>query len=190
MRRLGAAAAMMLFGCTLFACGGDPKAPAIPAGPAHDKISTAADRTDVGITVYTDDFGLVRESRNLSIGEGRVSLEVRDVASSIQPETVAIRSAAGKGALRVLEQNYRYDLLEPQKLLEKYVGKDVHVIRYNKESGKDETFAATVASRQRRGQAKSRDHIFDGKNRMGGGLRAHRRRYRHERGSHRLGHAA
>ena len=146
MRRLGAAAAMMLFGCTLFACGGDPKAPAIPAGPAHDKISTAADRTDVGITVYTDDFGLVRESRNLSIGEGRVSLEVRDVASSIQPETVAIRSAAGKGALRVLEQNYRYDLLEPQKLLEKYVGKDVHVIRYNKESGKDETFAATVLS--------------------------------------------
>jgi hypothetical protein len=144
MRKFGAAASLIFATCTLSACGGDPKSPTKQAGPTHDKISTSADRTDIGITVYTDDFGLVRESRDLNLGEGRVALEVRDVAASIQPETVSIKST--KGALRVLEQNYRYDLLTPEKLLEKYEGKNVNVIRYNKESGKDETFPATVLS--------------------------------------------
>jgi hypothetical protein len=131
----------------LIACGGDPKSPTKQAGPAHDKISTSADRTDIGITVYSDDFGLVRESRNLDMGEGRVALEVRDVAASIQPETVSIKPRRA-GDLRVLEQNYRYDLLTPEKLLQKYEGKDVNVIRTNKETGKDETFPATVLSTQ------------------------------------------
>ena len=133
--------------CTFTAaCGGENKAASIPAGPTHDKISTSAERTNVGITVYSDDFALVRESRRLKLGEGRVSLEYRDVSSEIQPETVHIQALGDPRGLRVLEQNYRYDLLEPQKLLEKYEGKQVNVIRWNKELGRDETFPATVLS--------------------------------------------
>ncbi len=133
--------------CMLLAgCGGDPKTASHPVGPTHQKISTAADRTSVGITVYSDDFGLVRETRTLKTGKGRVSLEYRDVTSAIQPETVHIAAIGGSSPLRILEQNYRYDLLEPAKLLSKYEGKQVHVIRWNKELGRDETFAATVLS--------------------------------------------
>ncbi|HEX7665249.1 MAG TPA: hypothetical protein VF407_12075 [Polyangiaceae bacterium] len=130
----------------LVGCGGDPKTASHPVGPTHDKVSTALDRTSVGITVYSDDFGLVRETRRLKTGKGRVALEYRDVTEAIQPETVHIGAVGESAPLRILEQNYRYDLLEPAKLLSKYEGKDVNVIRWNKELGKDEVFKATVLS--------------------------------------------
>jgi hypothetical protein len=106
------------------------------------KISDAKQREDVSITVYNQNFGLVREVRNVDTGQGKVSLEFRDVAENIQPETVHIKSLGG--TIRVLEQNYRYDLLSPQKLLEKYVGRTVKVFRWNEKIGKDEELDAEV----------------------------------------------
>jgi len=107
--------------------------------------STAADRDAVMITVYNQNFGLVREVRDLEIGRGPISLEFGDVASSIQPETVYLRALDG-GRLTVLEQNYQYDLLSPQKLLEKYVGRTVKVYRWNEVLGRDEMVEAEVLS--------------------------------------------
>ena len=83
--------------------------------------STSAQRDAVSITVYNQNFGLVREIRTLDLPSGRIALEYGDVASSIQPETVYIRSLSG-GPLQVPEQNYQFDLLGPQKPLEKYGG--------------------------------------------------------------------
>ena len=114
------------------------------AAPAFK--STQSDREDVSITVYNQNFGLVREVRNVTLGQGRSELEFRDVAEQIQPATVNIKSLSNPNALRVLEQNYRYDLLSPQKLLEKYVGKRVKVYRYNEKTGKDEAYDADVLS--------------------------------------------
>ncbi|MBL8715402.1 MAG: DUF4139 domain-containing protein [Myxococcales bacterium] len=108
------------------------------------KVSTSKDRKEVSVTIYNQGFGLVREVRDLDVASGRVSLELRDVASQIQPETVSIKSLGGK--LDVLEQNYRYDILSPQKLLEKYVGKKVKVYRYNDKTGKDDAVDAEVLS--------------------------------------------
>src|SRR5690606_9791361 len=88
------------------------------SGTAAAQSSSAADRREVSITVYNGNFGLVREVRDVAVGTGRVPLEFRDVAATIQPETVHIRSLGGAQSLGVLEQNYRYDLLTPQKLLE------------------------------------------------------------------------
>lgn len=107
--------------------------------------STQEDREEVTITVYNQNFGLVREVRRLSIEQGRLNLEFQDVASAIQSETVHIRAADGTG-LRVLEQNYQYDLLNPQKLLEKYVGRRVKVYRFNEATGREEEFDAEVLS--------------------------------------------
>ncbi|MEO8874439.1 MAG: hypothetical protein ABI461_02535, partial [Polyangiaceae bacterium] len=42
--------------------------------------STQADREDVAITVYNQNFGLVREVRNITVGQGRSELEFGDVA--------------------------------------------------------------------------------------------------------------
>ena len=106
---------------------------------------TAAQRDAVSITVYNQNFGLVREIRTLDLTSGRIALEYGDVASSIQPETVYIRSLSG-GPLQVLEQNYQFDLLSPQKLLEKYVGRTVNVYRTNPETGVDEAIEAEVVS--------------------------------------------
>jgi hypothetical protein len=107
--------------------------------------SSADDRESVSITVYNQDFGLVREVRNLRLASGSVSLEFGDVAAQIQPETVHIKSVDGTG-LRVLEQNYQYDLLNPQKLLEKYVGRTIKVYRTNSSTGQEEEFDAEVLS--------------------------------------------
>jgi hypothetical protein len=129
----------------LVSCGGAPPPVARPAGPTVERKSTVAERRDVSITVYNGDFGLVREVRTLDLGTGRVSLEFRDVSSQIEPQTVHVKTS-GDENLRVLEQNYRYDLLSPEKLLEKYEGKKIKVYRYNKETGKDEELEAEVLS--------------------------------------------
>jgi len=143
MRRVYAA----LAACLVFAgCGGGPKAKNV--GPAMARVSHADARKSVAVTVYNDGFGLVREIRDVDLGVGRVSLEFRDVSSQIEPNTVHIKALGedGSKALSVLEQNYRYDLLSPQKLLSKYEGKKIKLYRYNKETGKDEEIDAEVLS--------------------------------------------
>ena len=107
--------------------------------------STAAERDAISITVYNQNFGLVREIRTLDLVRGRLALEFGDVASGIQPETVHIRPLGGR-PLQVLEQNYQYDLLNPQKLLEKYVGRTVTVYRVNPVTGEEESVDAEVLS--------------------------------------------
>ncbi len=111
------------------------------AAPAK-KSSGAEDRKEVSITVYNQNFGLVREVRELNLGTGKVALSFKDVASRIQPETVSIKAPG----LSVLEQNYRFDLLTPKKLLEKHVGQQVKLHRYHKRTGKEETFKAKLIS--------------------------------------------
>jgi hypothetical protein len=106
--------------------------------------STSEDRKSVSITVYNQNFGLVREVRDVTFTRGVAALEYRDVAQHVQPETVHIRPLAG--GLRVLEQNYQFDLLNPQKLLEKYVGRTVTVYRTNPQTGVDEPVTAEVLS--------------------------------------------
>lgn len=107
--------------------------------------STAQERDAVSITVYNQNFGLVREIRTLELSGGLADLEYADVASAIQPETVHIRPL-GDGRFTVLEQNYQYDLLNPQKLLEKYVGRTVNVYRTNPQTGEDQMVEAEVLS--------------------------------------------
>ncbi len=126
-----------------------PANPSIPTGPAGGEDvtrvrSTRADRESVTVTVYNQNFGLVREIRSLPVGVGPVALEYGDVASAIQTATVHVRPLGGR--FRILEQNYQYDLLSPQKLLEKYVGKTVTVYRYDPATEREQAVEATVLS--------------------------------------------
>ncbi len=106
--------------------------------------STAQDRESVSITVYNQNFGLVREVRDVTFTRGIAPLEFADVAQHVQPETVHIRALGG--GLRILEQNYQFDLLNPQKLLEKYVGRTVTVWRWNPATQAEEPLQAEVLS--------------------------------------------
>jgi hypothetical protein len=67
-----------------------------------------------------------------------------DVSANIQLETVQLRSTTRGARLEVLEQNYRYDLLTPAKLLEKYVGRSVNVYRFDEKTGNEERKLAEV----------------------------------------------
>jgi len=64
-----------------------------------------------------------------------VELAYEDVSAQLQPATVHLRALGAPGDLRVLEQNYRYDLLTPEKLLERYVGRQVSLARYDAAAG-------------------------------------------------------
>jgi hypothetical protein len=123
-----------------------PSGLALSQGNPENSQSTADERQEVSITVYNQNFGLVREVRSVRLGTGRVYLEFRDVSAQIEPETVSIKALGGNDLLSVLEQNYRYDLLNPQKLLEKYVGRTIKVYRYNSVTGREEEYEAEVLS--------------------------------------------
>ena len=74
-------------------------------------------------------YGVVRETRRIEIKEGENTIRFSDVASGIDPTTVAFQSLTAPDSTAVLEQNYEYDVVSAQKLLEKYLGKDVTVSR-------------------------------------------------------------
>ena len=99
------------------------------ADPSPLPDSTAADRTSAAVTVYNVNLALVRETRSLKLEQaGTAALRFMDVPSAINPRTVHLKSLTAPGTLAVLEQNYEYDLISPEKLLEKYVGKEVEVV--------------------------------------------------------------
>jgi hypothetical protein len=90
--------------------------------------TTATDRRSVNITIYNSNVGLVRETRMLQLPVGRTALRFADVAAQIRPETVHLSSLTAADSLNILEQNYQYDLLNPAKLMDKYVGREVTLV--------------------------------------------------------------
>jgi hypothetical protein len=102
---------------------------AVSAQAAGQDSSTLDDQTELSLTVYNSDIALVRDVRNLRLPEGVFDLEFMDIAATVNPATVHIRSLSEPTRLSVHEQNYEYDLLEPDKLLRKYIGRDVTLVR-------------------------------------------------------------
>ncbi len=107
--------------------------PLAPDAPSLDPEtlgvrSDATGRESVSVTVYNQNFGLVREVRSIALPGGVVPVEFGDVASQIQAQTVHVRPLGSPG-FQLLEQNYRYDLLSPETLLQKYVGRTVKIYR-------------------------------------------------------------
>jgi hypothetical protein len=90
--------------------------------------SSLEDQQSVAITVYNSNLGLVKDTRRLRLPRGASQLRFMDVAQQINPTTVHIKSLTAPNALAVIEQSYEYDLLNPQKLLDKYVGKELTLV--------------------------------------------------------------
>ena len=111
-----------------------------------EQTSTSADQENVEVTVYNSNLGLVKDVRKLELEKGRVSLRFMDVASRVNPRSVHIKSISYPDKLSVLEQNYEYDLMSPSKLMDKYVGKDVKLLRYNEFKDTEEFVNATLLS--------------------------------------------
>jgi hypothetical protein len=105
------------------------------AAPAGDGTvtTTLADQSELALTVYNSDIALVRDVRQITLAAGDSRLRFMDIAASINPATVHFRSLTEPAKLSVLEQNYEYDLLDPNKLLQKYVGREVTMMRGDQE---------------------------------------------------------
>jgi hypothetical protein len=116
-----------------------PAGPVVSAEPepaeTQDQTTTLDDQTELAITVYNSDVALVRDVRQLQLPRGTGSLRFMDIAATVNPATVHFRSLTEPSRVSVLEQNYEYDLLEPDKLLRKYVGRDVTLVRTRQEGG-------------------------------------------------------
>ncbi len=93
------------------------------------------DQADLAVTVYNSNLALVRDVRQIHLSAGVFPLHFEDVAASINPATVHFRSLSEPTKLSVVEQDYEYDLLEPAKLLQKYVGREVTLVRAEKDAG-------------------------------------------------------
>ncbi|HJY87859.1 MAG TPA: DUF4139 domain-containing protein [Candidatus Acidoferrales bacterium] len=96
--------------------------------------TSASDQVDLAVTVYNSNIALVRDVRQLALPTGDFRLRFMDIAATINPATVHLRSLNEPSHLGVVEQNYEYDLLEPQKLLQKYVGRELTLVRAHQEN--------------------------------------------------------
>jgi hypothetical protein len=105
------------------------------AARKQPSITTEKDQVDLAVTVYNSNIALVRDVRQIRLPSGMFPLHFEDVAASINPATVHFRSLVDASKLNVIEQNYEFDLLDPQKLLQKYVGKEVTLVRAEKDGG-------------------------------------------------------
>ncbi|GMW00159.1 MAG: hypothetical protein AMXMBFR84_12970 [Candidatus Hydrogenedentota bacterium] len=107
----------------------------VPAGAQEPASAntTLADQVDVAITIYNNNLALVRDRREVALPTGEHALRFGDVANQIKPESVSLRSISAPGSVQILEQNYEYDLMSPQKLMEKYVGKKVRLVNQHKD---------------------------------------------------------
>ncbi len=102
---------------------------------ANDQSTTLSDQTDLNVTVYNSNIALIRDVRQLTLPAGALRLKFEDIAATVNPATVHFRSLTEPDKVSVIEQNYEYDLLEPAKLLHKYVGKEVTLVRSYMDNG-------------------------------------------------------
>jgi hypothetical protein len=123
-----------------------PEAQDRPSNSAQDQSTTLSDQTDLAVTVYNSNIALVRDVRQLQLPTGTFRLKFMDIAATVNPATVHFRSMTEPDKVGVVEQNYEYDLLEPNKLLNKYVGKEVTLERSYMDNGttKHEEVKATL----------------------------------------------
>jgi hypothetical protein len=117
---------------------GVPQKEPVSTAPAADitgPTATINDQVDLAVTVYNSNIALVRDVRRVTLPAGVTDLRLLDIAATVNPATVHVRSLTEPSRLAVLEQNYQFDLLNPERLLRKYVGRDVRLVRRDDDHG-------------------------------------------------------
>ncbi len=93
---------------------------ALTARADDGKIS---DSKGISLTIYNQNFGLVRDSRQMELKNGINYVSCQDVAAKIDPTSVSFTSLTAPNQVVVREQNYKYDLIDPNTILNKSIGK-------------------------------------------------------------------
>jgi hypothetical protein len=111
---------------------------------AEERQSTLDQQQELAVTIYNSNLALVKDTRAVQLSSGYNELAFKDVSAQIRPETAILRSLTHSKGFALIEQNFDFDLLTPQKLLEKYVGKTVTVIKRHPTTGEEHSEEATV----------------------------------------------
>ena len=114
------------------------------AAPRDEVVSTLTDQQGVAVTIYNDNLALIKDTRRVTLAKEANHLAWREVSAKMRPETAQLRNLSNPAGFRLLEQNFDFDLLTPLKLLEKYLGQEVSVIRTHPTTGIESRETATV----------------------------------------------
>lgn len=101
------------------------------------KRSSAGERSSVDLTIYNQNLSLIREVRLMPLSMGFSRVVIPHIPATIDGTSLHFLSLTDPQAVRVLEQNYQYDLIHQAKLLEKYLGKTVEFVRYDQDTKKE-----------------------------------------------------
>lgn len=104
----------------------------------------AGERTSVDLTIYNQNLSLVREERVFTFSRGISKVVVPDIPSTIDATSVHFVSLTDATAVKVLEQNYQFDLVNQAKVLEKYIGKQIEFVRLDEATKKEYTVVGTL----------------------------------------------
>ncbi|HYI48908.1 MAG TPA: DUF4139 domain-containing protein [Allosphingosinicella sp.] len=116
------------------------------AAPALAQVSveipppSVSAQGEVAVTIYNNDLALVQDRRQLAIPQGRSRQEFPDVSAQIRPETVTLTG----DDVGIVEQNFDFDLLSPQALMQKAVGETITLVRTNPATGAETRERARV----------------------------------------------
>lgn len=94
-----------------------------------EKTTTSQDQIDMAVTIYNNNLALIKDTRNIRLDSNLNKLAWREVSAKIQSETALLRNITSPTGFHLQEQNFDFDLLTPQKLLEKYTNRKISVIR-------------------------------------------------------------
>ena len=89
--------------------------------------SEIGDQVDLSVTIYNDNFAMVKDVRSITFNAGESVLYFTDVSSNIQTETVTFKAIDNPESVRVYEQNYERNLVNTNGILKRYINKEITV---------------------------------------------------------------
>ncbi|MBS1704924.1 MAG: DUF4139 domain-containing protein [Armatimonadetes bacterium] len=92
-------------------------------------VASVSAPSNIELTIYNQNFGLVKEVRAIDLVKGRQDAKIEGVAQLIESDSVTVRGISGPAKFTVLEQNYQYDLISPWAILDKAVGSRIYLVR-------------------------------------------------------------
>ena len=87
--------------------------------------SAINNQTALAVTIYNDQFAVVKDTRSITFDQGRSDLYFADVSANIQTETVTFKAVTDPSQVKVFEQNFQGNLVNPRAILEKYIDKQI-----------------------------------------------------------------
>ncbi len=117
-----------LLSCLTLALAAAPARPEAERQVPKEIPTTLQDQQALAVTIYNTNLALVKDQREVRLPRGGAQLAFQEVSAQIRPETALLRNLTAPKEFWVLEQNFDFDLLTPQKLLEKFVGDTVTVV--------------------------------------------------------------